>query len=93
MGDALLLLGVGGRALRQTRLEDRQRPRRDGPAVHALGQAVSLEDGQVAANRLAADIQLLGKIDDGQPAILVQPLGEKLLAFCGVHGAPRLVVE
>ena len=55
-------------ALADAGLDDGQRRRRDGAAVHPADQADPLERGQVAAHGLGRDVELLGELEHREPA-------------------------
>lgn len=82
--DAVLLVGGGGLALGEVRLEV-EAAGRDGTAVHPADEAGPVQGLQVAAHGLRRDLELLGQGQDVDPAGLVGEAEDLLLALRCVH--------
>jgi hypothetical protein len=56
--------------------------------VHPAHHAHPVERGQVTADGLGGDLELLGQLDHRQSAATADQVSHRLLAFLGVHRSP-----
>jgi hypothetical protein len=74
-------------ALGQSRLDEGQRARRHGTAVHPAEHACPLEDGEVASYGFGRDAELLGEGGDAEPAAVGDEGGDGLLTLLRIEHA------
>jgi hypothetical protein len=72
--------------LAEAGLDQGEGARRDGPAVDAAHHSGPLEDGEVAADGLGGDPELLGHGGHRQPSSFGDEGGDGVLTLLGVHG-------